>query len=184
MPRLSSISSVVAATASRCLVFGCAAPAAAQTPDPWPGLARDIFQDRDHEPGGECDLAAVAGAGQRRGDRADDHHAREARDQIRKATLVIDQNPAPMAAQFHHRRQFRPDDDFDARARQRLHQRACRRRDERWRAAVIERFVKAAGGCSAPSVKSLDEADSNLGQMKFATYSPPISAMRSGARRR
>lgn len=35
---------------------------------------------------------------------------------------------------------------------------------------MATRYVKAAGGCSAPAVKGPDEADATLGQMKFRSF--------------
>ncbi len=46
------------------------------------------------------------------------------------------------------------------------------------------RYVKAAGGCSAPAAKNLDEASSNLGQMKFRELvendSAPAAKLKEG----
>jgi sulfur-oxidizing protein SoxY len=39
-------------------------------------------------------------------------------------------------------------------------------------------YVKASGGCSAPAAKNADEAIANLGQMKFRVFGKPSSAQR------
>src|SRR6516225_6216921 len=39
-------------------------------------------------------------------------------------------------------------------------------------------YVKASGGCSAPAAKNADEAIANLGQMKFTVFGKPSSAQR------
>ena len=41
---------------------------------------------------------------------------------------------------------------------------------------MATRFIKAAGGCSAPMVKSMDEALATLGQMKFRILPPAPEA--------
>ena len=41
---------------------------------------------------------------------------------------------------------------------------------------VTEKFVKAAGGCAAPATKRLDEAEADLGQMRFKTLAAPANA--------
>jgi sulfur-oxidizing protein SoxY len=39
-------------------------------------------------------------------------------------------------------------------------------------------YVKASGGCSAPAAKNADEAIANLGQMKFRVFGKPSGAQR------
>ena len=87
--------------------------------------------------------------------------------EVRKATLVIDQNPAPLAATF----TIGPHSG--------LTMISTRVRVNDYTSVhvvaettdgglhAIENFVKAAGGCSAPAAKSVDEANANLGQIKY-----------------
>jgi sulfur-oxidizing protein SoxY len=156
----------VAGGAALTLILGCVA-AVAQTPDPWPGLARDIFQGRTIQAGGDAiSLQSPA--------QANDAaivpmtiNLEKPAAAVRSVTLVIDQNPAPMAARF----------TIGANSGLTTISTRVRVNDYTKVHAVaetsdgalqsIERFVKAAGGCSAPSVKDPTEASANLGRMKF-----------------
>lgn len=162
-----------------------ARPAAAQAPtqpDPWPSLSEQIFNGRHIADGGAIlgieapyraeDAALVpiglhvllASADKRR---------------VRRITLVIDQNPSPLAAVFS------PD---AASGMQTLHTRV--RVDSYTNVhAVAElidddqlyaasRFVKAAGGCSAPAAK-LAADPIPLGTMRFRQF-PPQTGTASG----
>ena len=40
---------------------------------------------------------------------------------------------------------------------------------------AVVKFVKAAGGCAAPATKRLDEAEANLGQMRFRALPAPAN---------
>jgi sulfur-oxidizing protein SoxY len=86
---------------------------------------------------------------------------------VTKLTLVIDENPAPLAAAF-----TLGDKAGDTRIATRV------RVNSYTNVHVVAelsdgsllmatRFVKASGGCSAPMVKRMDEALATLGQMKF-----------------
>jgi sulfur-oxidizing protein SoxY len=91
---------------------------------------------------------------------------------IKTLYLVIDDNPAPLAAAFH----FGPEaDPHLIKTRVRVDQYTLMH-------AVIEtadnhfyqsaRFIKAAGGCSAPGTASQAEAMARLGRMKFFVRDP------------
>jgi sulfur-oxidizing protein SoxY len=88
---------------------------------------------------------------------------------IRKIYLVIDKNPSPMGAVF----TLSPESgraDIETR---------IRIEDYTWVRAIAEmqdgklymamRYVKAAGGCSAPAGKDLEAAMARLGKIKFRT---------------
>jgi sulfur-oxidizing protein SoxY len=88
---------------------------------------------------------------------------------IRKIYLVIDKNPSPLGAVF----TLSPDSgraDIETR---------IRIEDYTWVRAIAEmqdgklymsmRYVKAAGGCSAPAGKDLEAAMARLGKIKFRT---------------
>lgn len=157
------------------LGFGVAAtlgasPASRAEPiDPWPGLKAEIFHDRAiADAGAELILEAPV--------RAEDAAIvpmtlRFANpDRVKAATLVIDQNPMPVAAVF----TFGPNAGvtfISTRVRVNSYTNVhavTDMRDGALRATV--KFVKAAGGCSAPAVKDQDEARANLGKMKYRSF--------------
>ncbi|MGH1418128.1 MAG: quinoprotein dehydrogenase-associated SoxYZ-like carrier [Hyphomicrobiaceae bacterium] len=88
---------------------------------------------------------------------------------VKNLTLVIDKNPAPVAAKF----------SFGEAAGVGTRKISTRVRIDMYSdvRAIIEthdgklhmatKFVKAAGGCSAPALKDLDQAMANLGKMKL-----------------
>jgi sulfur-oxidizing protein SoxY len=87
--------------------------------------------------------------------------------QVKRITLVIDQNPAPMAA------------SFEIGANSGLTSIATRLRVNDYTNVhevaelsdgnlyVVQKYVKAAGGCSAPAGKNPDEASAHLGEMRL-----------------
>jgi len=88
---------------------------------------------------------------------------------VRKIYLIIDKNPSPLGAVF----TLSPDSgraDIETR---------IRIEDYTWVRAIAEtddgklymamKYVKAAGGCSAPAGKDLEAAMARLGRMKFRT---------------
>lgn len=90
---------------------------------------------------------------------------------IAKLTLVVDENPAPVAATF---TLGQPRQEFFISTRLRVNAYSSVR-------AVVEtsdgklfmngRFVKASGGCSAPALKDQDESLARLGQTRFRAVS-------------
>jgi sulfur-oxidizing protein SoxY len=165
----------LATAAALCLLAGAAM---AQEPkiDPWPGLVTDIFHDRaitPHE--GVVALDAPK--------RAEDAAIVPMTitllaPGLRAATLVIDENPMPMAAAF----------SFgDGAGVQKIETRVRvnsytnvhvvgRTADDALHSVV--KFVKASGGCSAPAIKDQDEADANLGKMKYREFASETPALR------
>jgi sulfur-oxidizing protein SoxY len=141
--------------------------------DPWPDIKRDVFDNRDIiENDGAISLEAPY--------RAEDAAtvplimripASVAR-QVKGLTLVIDKNPAPVAATFH----------FGDAAGKGARTLSTRVRIDMYSnvRAVVEtadgklhmatRYVKASGGCSAPAGKDMDEALANLGKMQIRTF--------------
>jgi len=147
--------------------------------DAWPALAADVFDGRPLE---ESDGVIALEAPYRAEDAAvvpltirtslpegDSRH-------VSKVTLVIDENPSPVAAEF----------SFGARAR--VSELTTRVRVDTYSKIhavaelsdgslhVTETFVKASGGCSAPAGKNPDEALANLGKMKLRQFSPKGAA--------
>jgi sulfur-oxidizing protein SoxY len=89
---------------------------------------------------------------------------------IKTITLVIDQNPAPVAAVFH----FGPNSgsaSLSTRVRVNAYTdvRAIAETGD-GDLYMASRFVKAAGGCSAPALKDPDAAMANLGKMKLRQF--------------
>jgi sulfur-oxidizing protein SoxY len=155
------------------LAIWLASPAAAQSPtaaDPWPSLASDIFHDRAVQNGdGLITLEAPY--------RAEDAalvpmtlgFALPSGDsrQVKKVTLVIDQNPAPMAASF----EIGPKSGLTTIATRlrvndytNVHEVAELSDGQLY---AVQKFVKAAGGCSAPAGKNPDAASAHLGEMRL-----------------
>jgi sulfur-oxidizing protein SoxY len=150
--------------------------------DPWPDIKRDVFDSRDIiENDGTISLEAPY--------RAEDAAtvpltmripASVAR-QVKSLTLVIDKNPAPVAATFHF--------GEAAGAGERMLSTRVRVNMYSNIRAVIEtadgklhmasKYVKASGGCSAPASKDADEAFANLGKIQIRTFDTAKSAARS-----
>ena len=165
--------------------FAGTAAQAESTDDPWPDLARDAFNKR----------LMVDGAGVLTIEmpyRAEDasivpvtiRNTLGPGDQRRfKAfTLVIDQNPAPVAGTF----ALGPGSGVTSIATRvrvdaytNVH--AVAELDD-GKLYVVSTYVKASGGCSAPAAKNADEAMANLGQMRLrqfaSTEAAPVSRPR------
>ena len=162
------------------LVAGFASGAAAQsTPasDSWPELAHLLFQDR---PIAEDSAAVMLDAPARAEDAALTPMTLSVKlpggdpRRIVRLSLVIDENPVPLAGVF-----LLGEKANDIRISTRVRINAytnvhlvAELSDGSLR--MTTRYVKAAGGCSAPMVKSPDEADATLGNMKFRML--PVAA--------
>ena len=152
------------------LAFG--ALSARADDDPWPDIHRDVF---DNRPIVENDGTITLEAPYRAEDAAVvplTMRIAASAGPVKSLTLVIDKNPAPVAATFH----------FGDAAGLGNRMLATRVRINSYSNvhAVIEtadgklhmatKFVKAAGGCSAPAGKDVDEAMANLGKMQIRTF--------------
>lgn len=147
--------------------------------DPWPALAAQIFPNQTIDDGAD---ALAIDAPYRAEDAAvvpvtlqnllpDDDKRR-----IERITLIIDENPSPLAAEFlvgpncgtrTISTRVRVDSYTNIHAVAALSDGSL---------AGIKRFVKAAGGCSAPAAKQ--EADSiPLGTMRFRQFPPSAGAV-------
>jgi sulfur-oxidizing protein SoxY len=162
------------------------APAA--TPDgydPWPGLVQDIFSNRAINDGTDViaiempyraeDAAIVPVTLRTKLSPADSRR-------VRRITLVIDQNPAPMAAKF----ELGPDanvSEISTRVRVNnytdVHAVAELSDGKLY---MTKTYVKASGGCSAPAAKNAEEANGRLGQMRFRQFARPAQGPVNGAR--
>lgn len=169
------------------VMFG-AGLASATTPDaydPWPGLVQDIFNNRPMNDGADViaiempyraeDAAIVPVTLRTKLSPGDSRR-------VLTITLVIDQNPAPLAAKF----ELGPDakvSEISTRVRVNnytdVHAVAELSDGKLYMAKT---YVKASGGCSAPAAKNADEAKSRLGQMRYRQFARPGQGAASGAR--
>lgn len=86
---------------------------------------------------------------------------------ITALTLVVDGNPAPIAAEFTFGKAMMPL-DFEVRVRVDMYSdlRAIATLED-GRKVMAGRFVKASGGCAAPAGKSMDQVRASMGEMRF-----------------
>ena len=158
---------------------------AADANDPWPGLVQDIFNNRPMNDG--SDVIAIEMPG-----RAEDAaivpvtlrtklSPADSR-QVRNITLVIDQNPAPMAAKF----QLGPDarvSEISTRVRVNSYTNVHAVAElSDGKLYMVKTFVKASGGCSAPTIKNVEEAKARLGQMKYRQFARNEQGPTNGVR--
>ncbi|WP_249127472.1 quinoprotein dehydrogenase-associated SoxYZ-like carrier [Bradyrhizobium lablabi] len=141
--------------------------------DPWPGLVQDIFKNRPIQDGGgviaiempyRAEDAAIVPVTLRSKLSPEDNR------RMRAITLVIDQNPAPMAARF----ELGPDanvTEISTRVRVNnytdVHAVAELSDGQLY---MVKTYVKASGGCSAPAARNADEAKARLGQMRYRQF--------------
>ncbi len=101
-----------------------------------------------------------------------------------KLTFIIDENPAPVAAEF----EFGPSyGEIDMETRMRVNAysnvRALAETAD-GKVYMIGRFVKASGGCSAPAGKDMDAALASLGKMKVRFFNAEdAEPVQSGGKR-
>jgi sulfur-oxidizing protein SoxY len=161
-----------AVTAAMLALGGYAGPAmAAEDSDPWPDLVRDAFNGRDIADGAgviaiempyNAEDAGVVPVTLRTTLPPGDTRV------VKTITLVIDQNPAPVAATFQTSASVNM---ISTRVRVNSYTNVhavAELSDGRLYASMV--YVKAAGGCSAPSAKNDDEAQAGLGQMRFRQF--------------
>lgn len=184
------------ARACRLLWLGClllalylgTRPAGAATPesyDPWPGLVQDIFNNRTMENGNgviaidmpyRAEDAAIVPVTLRTTLSSGDSR------RVVAITLVIDQNPAPMAARF----ELGPDasvSQISTRVRVNNYTNVhavAELSDGKF--YVAQTYVKASGGCSAPTAKNADDARGKLGQIRFRQFTKSAEGPAGGAR--
>ena len=165
--RLSAAATLVA------VMLAVPAARAEEAYDPWPGLVQDIFGNRAMNDGGDVigiemptraeDAAIVPVTLRSRLSPGDSRR-------IRAITLVIDRNPAPMAAKFELgadanvseiSTRVRVNNYTDVHAVAELSD---------GQLYVSKVYVKASGGCSAPAAKTAEEAQNRLGQMRYRQF--------------
>ncbi|MBR1225044.1 MULTISPECIES: quinoprotein dehydrogenase-associated SoxYZ-like carrier [unclassified Bradyrhizobium] len=164
----------IASLLSVMLVGARIAPAATpEANDPWPGLVQDIFNNRPMNDGADViaiempyraeDAAIVPVTLRTKLPPGDSRR-------VLRITLVIDQNPAPMAAKF----ELGPDANVtEISTRVRVNNytdvHAVAELSD-GKLYMTKTYVKASGGCSAPATKVADEAKSRLGQMRYRQF--------------
>ena len=158
------------------VMLGACPVQAADPYDPWPGLVQDIFKNRPIHDGADviavempyrAEDAAIVPVTLRSKLSPEDGR------RMLAITLVIDQNPAPMAARF----ELGPDanvTEISTRVRVNnytdVHAVAELSDGQLY---VTKTYVKASGGCSAPAAKTADEAKGRLGQMRYRQFARP-----------
>ena len=165
--------------------FARTGPLAATAEDPWPDLARDAFNKHLLVDGTgiltldmpyRAEDAAIVPVTIRSALAPGDTR------RVKSFTLVIDQNPAPVAGTF----ALGPNSGVSSIAtRVRIDSytnvHAVAELDD-GKLYMVATYVKASGGCSAPAAKNADEAIASLGQMRLrqfpATDAAPASRPR------
>ena len=166
--------------------LGCGAARstlAAEPVDPWPELARDIFNGRQLADGAgliaidmpyRAEDAAIVPVTLRATLPPGDART------VKVITLVIDQNPAPVAATFQVgagvtmiSTRVRVDSYTNVQAVAELSD---------GKLYVSTTFVKASGGCSAPTTKNAEQVNANVGQMRFRQFAKLSEGPASGSR--
>ena len=161
------------------------ASAKAEDYDPWPGLVQDIFNNRPMNDGAEVlaiemparaeDASLVPVTLSSKLSPADTRR-------IKTITLVIDKNPAPMAAKFTLGQdanvtaistRVRVNSYTDVHAVAELSD---------GQLYVTKVYVKASGGCSAPAAKNPEEAQAHIGQLRYRQFTQASDGATSGAR--
>jgi sulfur-oxidizing protein SoxY len=166
-----------------CVGAGALRAAAPEPDDPWPDLARDIFKGRPLVDGTglisiempyRAEDAAIVPVTLRTTLPAGDTRA------VKTITLVIDQNPSPVAATFTVdpgvsmiSTRVRVNSYTNVHAVAELSDGSLH---------VTQTYVKASGGCSAPAARNTQEAKANLGLMRFRQFTAPKQAPASTPR--
>jgi sulfur-oxidizing protein SoxY len=158
---------------------------AAESEDAWPSLANDVFKGRP--------LADGTGlVGLEMPVRAEDAAivpvtmritlpAGDAR-QLKVLTLVIDDNPAPVAATFRIG-EGAGISTISTRVRVNAYTNVHAVAElSDGQLYMVKTYVKASGGCAAPAAKNADEAIASLGQMKFRQFARPADGPASAPR--
>jgi sulfur-oxidizing protein SoxY len=148
-------------------------PAANEPDDPWPDLMANVFPGRTLEDGKgmvglemptRAEDAAIVPVTMRLTLPAGDAR------QLRVLTLIVDRNPAPVAATF----RIGPDagvTEIATRVRidsyTNVHAVAELSDGKLY---MVQTYVKASGGCSAPAAKNAEEAKATIGQMRLRQF--------------
>ena len=170
-------------TAIACAAFGSSFESQAQqttaqgAPDPWPELADSLFKGRPLADGasliaiempGRADDAAIVPMTVRATLPAGDPR------RVKSFTVVIDENPAPVAATF----SIGPNavvSSISTRVRVNSYTNVHAVAElTDGKLYVVKTYVKASGGCSAPATKSADKV--GIGEMRFRQFARSADA--------
>lgn len=157
--------------------FALAQPAsAAEGDDAWASLADDVFKGRPLVDGtglvglempARAEDAAIVPVTMRVTLPAGDTR------ELKALTLVIDENPAPVAATFRIG-EGTGISTISTRVRVNAYTNVHAVAElSDGQLYMIKTYVKASGGCAAPAAKNADEAVASLGQMKFRQFAKP-----------
>ena len=171
MPAMKKLLALVCAVLAMA-ALPLASAAAAETDDVWPGIRKDLYADRSiAEEDGAVSLEAPV--------RAEDAAVvpitmrvpASLAQSAKVLTLVIEKNPMPVAATF----TFGPaagtgERIISTRVRVDMYSnvRAVLETSD-GKLHMTTKYVKAAGGCSAPALKDAEQALAELGKMKLRT---------------
>jgi sulfur-oxidizing protein SoxY len=170
----------MAGVAAAVVGFGTLAAMAEQAgDDPWPDLARQVFKGQALSDGTGLialdmpyraeDAAVVPLTFRATLPAGDKRH-------LKAVTIIIDRNPSPVAASFTFgskagvsalSTRVRVNSYTDVHAVAELSD---------GKLYMVKRYVKAAGGCSAPAIKDASDAKINIGQMRFRQFAPPAAS--------
>jgi sulfur-oxidizing protein SoxY len=167
------------------LVPRLAGAATSDSYDPWPGLVQDIFNNRPMNDGADViaiempyraeDAAIVPVTLRTKLSPGDSRR-------VLTITLVIDQNPAPMAAKFEIGADARVSEiSTRVRVNSYTNVHAVAELSD-GKLYMVKTYVKASGGCSAPAAKNMEEAKNRLGQMKYRQFTEGDQGPTSGKR--
>ena len=162
-----------------------ASAASPEAYDPWPGLVQDIFSNRQMNDGGDVigiempyraeDAAIVPVTLRSKLSPTDERR-------VVSITLVIDQNPAPLAAKFELGPEAKVSEILTrVRVNNYTDVHAVAELSD-GKLYVVKTYVKASGGCSAPAAKNPDEAKNHIGQMRYRQFARAEQGPTSGAR--
>ena len=142
-----------------------------QDGETWETLRSDLFGEREIRDGtGKLALAAPYRAHDAGMVPVELSEAAESGLDVVRLTLIIDENPAPVAAEF----EFGPAmEEVELATRVRVNAYSnLRAVAETADGALymVGRYVKASGGCAAPAMKDADAAMAAIGEMKMRLY--------------
>jgi sulfur-oxidizing protein SoxY len=162
-----------------------AVAAAPEAYDPWPGLVQDVFNNRQMNDGADVigidmpsraeDAAIVPVTLRSKLSPTDERR-------VVSITLVIDQNPAPMAAKFELGPEARVSEiSTRVRVNNYTDVHAVAELSD-GKLYVVKTYVKASGGCSAPAAKNPDVAENHIGQMRYRQFARADQGPTNGVR--
>jgi sulfur-oxidizing protein SoxY len=171
--------SCVAGLAVALLAAGIGDTLAESNDDPWPDIAQNAFNGRQLDDGTgllaiempyRAEDAAIVPVTVRATLPAGDER------RVRAFTIIIDENPAPVAATF----TLGPNSGISSistrvRVDSYTNVHAVAELSD-GKLYFVKTYVKASGGCSAPAAKNLDDSLANLGQMQMRQFASAIDA--------